>query len=105
MLRAARAFQVDVSSSTATVRAVTLQVSSRGFGALLRAPARVGYEVKATLSLPGKERLRVSARVAEVQQLAGNARVSFAFVDLDTSDVEWLEVIVFDALLEQLRGA
>jgi len=99
----ARALQVDIAFHDGTVRAMTLQVSPGGFGALVARPPRVDDELKVVLRIPGGESLQANARAVEVKQQAGNALVSFQFVGLDESEVERMEMFVFDAVLEQFR--
>lgn len=101
MLRVARALQADIEFYNGSVRAMTLEVSSGGFGTLLARAPRVDDEVKVALRIAGGEPLRVTARVVDVKQQAGNVRASFQFVGLDEADVERLELFVFDAILEQ----
>jgi len=103
-LRVARALQVDIAFPDGTVRAMTLQLSSGGFGALVARPPTLDDEVQVVLRIPGGEPLKAAARVVEVKKQAGNANVSFQFVGLDESEVERLEVFVFDAVLAQLQG-
>lgn len=101
-LRAARALQADIAFFDGTVRVATRTLSSGGFAAVLAKPQKVGEEVKVTLRVPGGEVLQAEARVVESKQQAGNAHVSFQLVGLSEKDVERLEVLVFDAVLEQL---
>ncbi len=103
-LRVARALQADIEVDGDTVRGVTLQVSSGGFGALLTCAPRVGEEVKIALRIPGSRKLLSRARVVDVKQRLENATASFQFVDLDEPEVERMEVFVFDAILEQLAS-
>ncbi len=102
-LRAARALQVDIYySGQDQVRAVTLDVSAGGFGALIARPLLPGDPVKVSLRLPDQEPIVCEARAVDVKMLPGNARASFAFIGLDADDVERLETYVFDCVLDQL---
>jgi c-di-GMP-binding flagellar brake protein YcgR len=104
-IRASRALQADIEFTDGpggAVRVTTLQISSGGFGALLARAPLLDQKVRVTLRLPGGEPLPASARVVDVQQQPGNARVSFGFVDLNEQDVERLEMVVFDTILDQL---
>ena len=103
-LRVARALQANIEFDGDTVRAVTLQVSSGGFGALLTRTPQVGEEVKIALRIPGSRKLQAGARVVDVKQRLDNATASFQFVDLDELEVERMEVFVFDAILEQFES-
>jgi c-di-GMP-binding flagellar brake protein YcgR len=103
-IRVSRALQADLELAGAgAVRAMTLDVSPGGFGALLAKPPPVGEGLRFALRLPGGARVAGSARVAGVAPGSGSARVAFAFDDVPTEDVERLEVLVFDTLLEQMK--
>lgn len=101
-LRASRALPVDIYSGHDRVRAVTLDVSAGGFGALIARPPLPGDPVKLSLRLPDQEPIVCEARAVDVKMLPGNARASFAFIGLDADDVERLETYVFDCVLDQL---
>ena len=102
-LRVPRALQADLQFPDGDVRAMTVDVSAGGFGALLARPPKVGEELKVTLRIPGGEPLRSDARVIEVRAQVGNARASFQLVGLEEADAERLELLVFDAVLAQLQ--
>jgi len=104
VLRAARALPVDIEFGGRTVRALTHQVSVGGFGALLSPWLRCGESVSSALRLPEGELLRTAARVVEVRDEVGHARVSFEFTGLSDADVERLETFVFDAVLDQYNA-
>jgi len=103
-LRVARALQADIEFHDGTVRAMTLSVSAGGFGALLAKPPRVDDEVRISLRIPGGDPLRGTARVVDLKQQLGNARVAFQFVGLDPAEAERLELFVFDSVLAQIEG-
>lgn len=103
-LRAARAMQADLTFFDGTLRVVSRSFSSGGFAAALPKAQRPGEEVKVSLRLPGGEVLQAEARVVESKAQAGNAHVSFKFVGLPAADAERLEMLVFDAVLEQLQS-
>jgi c-di-GMP-binding flagellar brake protein YcgR len=105
-MRVSRALQADLEfqgEPPAKVRAMTLDVSAGGFGALVGRKPVVGEEVRFALRLPGGTRVEGTARVAGVVPGAGNARVSFAFDAITPEDAERLEVLVFDTVLEQMK--
>jgi hypothetical protein len=103
-LRVSRALQADLElASAGAIRAMTLDLSPGGFGALLAKPPAIGEALRFALRLPGGVRLAGSARVAGVAAGAGTARVSFAFDEVAADDVERIEVLVFDTLLEQMK--
>jgi hypothetical protein len=101
-LRAARALQVDIDFGKDKLRAMTLDVSAGGFGALLARPPVPGDAARVSLRLPGQEPIAGVARVADVRVQPGNARVAFAFTGLGGDEVERLETFVFDSVLDQL---
>jgi len=102
-LRVPRALQADLAFVDGNLRAMTLDVSTAGFGALLAKPPKVGEELEVTLRIPGGEPLRAAARVVDVKSQVGNARASFQLVGLEEADAERLELLVFDAVLAQLQ--
>jgi c-di-GMP-binding flagellar brake protein YcgR len=103
VLRIARALQAEIEFDDGTVRAVTLQLSSGGFAALLANAPHVGEDVKVALRIPGGQPLHATARVVAVKEYLGSANTSFRFEPLASSDVERLESFVFDALMDELQ--
>lgn len=103
-LRASRALQADIEFEDGVLRAKTFQVSSGGFAALLVKGPRVGEQVDVALGLPGREALHAGARVVSVKEHLGNASTSFEFLGLEADAAEQIELVVFDALLEKLKG-
>lgn len=101
-LRAARALQLDFDLPREKLRAMTLDVSAGGFGALLSRPPTPGDQLRCTLRLPGQEPVAGVVRVVDVKVLPGNARAAFAWVGLSATDAERLETLVFDTVLDQL---
>lgn len=101
-LRASRALQVDIDFGKEKVKAMTLDVSAGGFGAILARPPVPGDLVKVSLRLPAQEPVAGPARVVDVKVLPGNSRAAFAFQGLSPEDAERLESFVFDVVLEQL---
>ena len=102
VLRVARTFRVDIEFQHGTMRAVTLDLSSGGFGALFEGAPLVGEKAKITLCLPEGPPLQATACVVSVRQQVGIAGASFQFIDLDEAAVERLEMYVFDAILGQI---
>jgi hypothetical protein len=80
-LRVARALQVDVDLVTSRTRAVTLDISTGGFSALLEKAPALGDEVSFQLRLPASEPIAGRARIADVKPQSGNVRVAFQFVN------------------------
>jgi hypothetical protein len=105
MLRAARAAPADIEFHDGPVRAMTLQVSSGGFAALLAKGSQVGEDEGVTLGIPGGQPVHAGAQVVAVKEHLGDTNTSFQFVSLDPSEAERMEVFssVFDTLLEQLQ--
>jgi PilZ domain len=103
-LRASRALQVDVEFARERVRAMTIDISSGGFGVVLGKPPTPGEVARASLRMPGQEPLTGTVRVVDVRVLPGNARAAFAFEGLSAADAERLETLVFDTVLAQLSG-
>ncbi len=102
VLRVARTLPVDIEFRHGTVRAMTLDLSSGGFGALFEGTPLVGEKAKVTLCLPDGPPLRATARVVAVKQQVGIAGGSFQFTELDETEIERLEMYVFDAILGQI---
>jgi hypothetical protein len=101
-LRVARALQVEIDFGKEKVRAMTLDVSAGGFGALLARSPVPGDQMKFSLRLPGQDPLAGVVQVMDVKVQPGNARAAFAFRGLPERELERLETFVFDAVLEQL---
>jgi c-di-GMP-binding flagellar brake protein YcgR len=103
-LRVTRALQVDLDLVTSRVRAVTIDVSTGGFAALLEKAPPLGEEVGYTLRIPASDPVAGRARVADVKPQAGNARVAFQFLNQSPEDKERLEMFVFDTVLAAIAG-
>jgi hypothetical protein len=101
-LRAARALQADLEFFDGTLRVTTQSISSGGFAALVARAPKVEERIKVTLRIPGGESLAASAEVVEVTPQPGRVQASFRWLGLEPNDVERLEMLVFDAVLEQL---
>jgi hypothetical protein len=102
-LRVSRALQATLEVGGETLRAMTVDVSSGGFGALLAVAPPAGEKVRFTLRLPGADPLAGTVRVVGVVPRPGNARVAFSFEGLAEADRARVETLVFDTVLEQLR--
>jgi c-di-GMP-binding flagellar brake protein YcgR len=103
-LRVARAVQAELSFATSgKVRALTLDLSVGGFGALLAHAPATGEKVRFSLRLPGGVFVEGAARAVGVAPNAGSARVAFAFEGLSPEDLEQIELLVFDTVLEQMK--
>jgi c-di-GMP-binding flagellar brake protein YcgR len=105
VMRVNRALQADLDlpSHKEMVRAMTLDLSIGGFGALLAKAPPTNERARFSLRLPGGERVAGEARVVGMTPAAGSARVSFQFEDLGAEAVEKLELLVFDTVLEHLK--
>ena len=104
LLRVASALPADIEFSEGRVRAIALRLSSGGFGALLPRTPHVGDRMAVTIRVPGGPPLHATARVVSARQQASNANASFEFVDLAESDVERMEMFVFDAIWGEFEG-
>ncbi|HUL58695.1 MAG TPA: PilZ domain-containing protein [Anaeromyxobacteraceae bacterium] len=101
-LRVARALQVTLDTADQQLRAMTVDLSSGGFSALLARPPPQDGEMKCTLRLPGSEPLDAAVTVASAKQQPGNVRVDFEFRRLSGEERDRLEGVVFDTVLSQL---
>ncbi len=104
VLRIARALQVDLDWSIGSERAMTLDLSVGGFGALLSKPPPSDEDIKFSLRLPGGVPLAGKAKVVDVKMQPGNVRVCFTYVGLPAAEVERLELFMFDTLLMQFAA-
>ncbi len=105
-LRVARAVPAEIEFNDGVVRAMTLQLSSGGFGALLppASAPHVGEEVSFALRMPLGQPVRGAARIVAVKEQAGASTVSFQFLRLDEPEAERVEMFVFDGILEHFHG-
>jgi hypothetical protein len=103
-LRVPRALQLDLQLRDGPLRALTQDISSGGFSALLAKVPTLGEEIGYSIRLPAAEPLAGRARVHDVKSLQGNARVSFVFVGMSEADKERAELFVFDTVLAQLAA-
>ena len=103
-LRVTRALQVDLDLVTWRARAVTLDVSTGGFAALLDKAPSLGEEIGYTLRIPASEPVAGRARVADAKPQTGNVRVAFQFLNQSPEDRERLEMFVFDSVLAAIAG-
>jgi hypothetical protein len=104
-LRVSRFLPVELHFSGATQQATTLDVSKGGFSVLLGEPPRIGDELAIVIKLPEAPPINGRSTVVGILKLFGNHRVAFALQGLSAVEVERLERLVFDAVLEQLRGS
>ena len=102
-LRAARALQVGIERDGESFRALTLDLSAGGFGALFARTPPIGEKLKATLKLPGGESVTSDARIVGVVPQGGSSRVACSFEGISAEDQEKLELLVFDTVLEQMK--
>ncbi|HSN92446.1 MAG TPA: PilZ domain-containing protein [Anaeromyxobacteraceae bacterium] len=103
-LRVTRALQVDLDLVTSRLRAVTLDVSTGGFAALLEKAPPLGEEVGYSIRIPASDPVAGRARVADLKPQTGNVRVAFQFVNQSPEDRERLEMFVFDTVLAAISG-
>lgn len=104
-LRVPRALQVEITLASGKVRVPTLDLSPSGFTAIVGSKPSAGERASFELRLPGGAKLAGDARVAALASSAGSTRVTFELEELSPADAERLELLVFDAVLEQLKPA
>lgn len=103
ILRAKRALRVELVLTGRTETALTLDVSSGGFSAFLgEEPGPNALAVK--LLVPQGDPVAANASCVHSARFQGRVRCSFRFEEIGEADRERLELLVFDALLEHLRG-
>ncbi|MHB1847236.1 MAG: PilZ domain-containing protein [Deltaproteobacteria bacterium] len=104
-LRVAKALQLDLALPGGSQRSMTQDLSIGGFSAYLAKAVPAASVVAGSLRLPGGAGLlALKCRVVDCQaRKQGNYRVAFAFEPLPPDELEKLELVVFDAVLEQLR--
>ena len=104
-LRVARALQVELESSLAHVRAMTVDVGVSGFSAILAKAPQPGEELKATLKIPDRRApLTATVHLADSRLQPGSTRVAFSFSKLSDADRAALELLVIDTALSQLAA-
>jgi hypothetical protein len=101
-LRVARALQIELDLPTSRERAVTIDLSTGGFSALLTKAAPLGDDLGVALRLPAAEPVVCRARITDARPQAGHVRVAASFVNLQAAERERLELFVFDTVLAQL---
>jgi hypothetical protein len=104
-LRAQRALRVELTWGATVHRAVTMDVGTGGFAALLSATPPRNTAVLTKLYLSQSETLLLVARVAGARERRGTARVSFAFVDVDCDEAIRLRRCLLDDALAGIASA
>jgi hypothetical protein len=105
-VRAQCAMQVELAALGRLHKTITLDLSGHGFAALVGVQLEVGAPCAFSLRIR-PELIRGTGRVVACARYgSGNSsfRVSFAFDPLPASDIERVEMVVFDAALGSLRG-
>ena len=103
-LRVAKALQIDLDLAAGRVRAMTLDLSIGGFSALVGRPPAAGVPVGFSLRMPGGgEPLAGRCRLIDAQNRPGNSRIACAFEGLTPEAQERIELVVFDAVVEQFK--
>jgi hypothetical protein len=104
-LRVTRALQVDLELATGRVRAMTQNISTGGFGALLGQMPKENESIGFTLKQPGSpESIVGRCRVRDIQTRTGSHFVSFMFEDLPDESRERIEMTIFDTVMEQFES-
>jgi len=105
-LRVTRALQVDLELATGRVRAMTQNISTGGFGALLGQMPKENESIGFSMKQPGSpEPIVGRCRVRDIQQRTGSSLVSFMFEELPEESRERIEMTIFDTVMEQFQGA
>jgi hypothetical protein len=101
-VRIARMLQIDLELAKGRVRAMTQNLSTGGFATLLGELPGTAEVVGFSLKVPGAD-VPIIGRctVREVQKRSSNNLTSFAFVDLPHEQHERLEMMIFDAVIDQ----
>ena len=103
-LRVVIELAVSVDDSGAIAEGKTLNISAGGFAATLSAPLANGTNVGVKLALPFGAPIVGRAQVVGSSPAGNGCRASFAFQELAQSEVDLLEVLVFDGVLPQLSS-
>jgi hypothetical protein len=102
-LRASAAMSVSLVMPEGPVRALTQDLSTGGFSAIVgrigRAPPRCDFSLTLSKAAPPVEG---SATIVAVAALGGSSRFSFAFDQLPPAELERVEMAVFDCVLAQI---
>jgi hypothetical protein len=102
-IRSRRALRVDLTWEREVHRAITVDVGTRGFGALLGATPPRNTAVLAKLHLSHRESITLVARVVGSRERRGTARVAFAVTDMGDEDRVRLERLILDDALAEAR--
>ena len=100
--RVSRALQVDLDIAGRFGRAVTIDLSTRGFSAFVAPELAIGDIAAVKLRVPGGVRVKAEARVTNLRVQGATARASFHLSNIDPEDTERLEVFIFDVVLESI---
>jgi len=100
----AQMLPVEIELPTGALRTTTVEVSGRGFAALLGSRLDVGQRLQCLLKLDRRESVGGEAVVAEAKMLASNYRVQFRFMNLSAQETGRLEDTVFRMLLAKLAS-
>lgn len=105
MLRVPRALQVDLElPATGRYRTPTIDISAGGFAVFTATGTAPSEAIEVQLRLPGGgEVVKATARPLQAKPQGALTRVSFTFVEINESDVERIEMVVFDTALEMIR--
>ena len=104
LLRVPRAMQADITVTGCKQRAMTLDISSGGFSAMLGIGLPMNERNEVTLKMPaGGDPLTCEAKVTGVKRQGGTYRVSFEFHKLQPADADRFGFLVFDTALDSLK--
>lgn len=103
-LRASRVLPIEIEVHGRMRPFLTMEISSGGFSAILPDVPPAERSVPFTLKLPGGEPVTGEATCVQATPQPGRCRCSFRFDTVGASDRERIEMLVFDVLLEHIKG-
>jgi hypothetical protein len=103
-LRAAVALSITIQVPGGAVQTLTRDVGSGGFSVILPSPPGMGTVLPFSLRLPGNDTVEGKARLVGLTSNADSRRASFTFEPLPSDVIERIEMVVFDAVVGQLKG-
>jgi len=95
---------VEIDMPSGPLRTTTVEVSARGFAALLGGPPDVGQRLQVLLKIGRRESVGGETVVSDVKMQPFNYRVQFNFLNLSPPEREKLEEAVFQMLLSQMAS-
>jgi hypothetical protein len=103
-LRAALGFAISLQLPGGNLHSITRDLSSGGFSVMLSNAPLIGAVVPFTLKLAAKDSVEGKARLVSLSPISNTRRGSFSFEPLAPEVVERIELLVFDAVVAQLKA-